>query len=106
VCIIDVVYGSITTHLWHGDQPPTSSDRVTVIARVPWIKELNAKTSGTGAGPASTPLDAVRDALRGAAGREPAKSQLEELHGRHPFSLFTMEPEDVESLRPLMPRNV
>jgi hypothetical protein len=104
VCIIDLVYGSITTNLWHRAEPPTASDRVTVIARVPWIKELNAESSNGGAGgPGATLVDPVRDALRGAAGREPAKSRLELLHGRHPFALFTMEPEDVDSLRPLTP---
>jgi hypothetical protein len=106
VCIIDLVHGSITTQLWHGAESPASSDRVTVIARVPWIKELNADASDAGAGPGSTLLDAVRDALRGAAGRQPAKSKLESLNGRHPFSLFTMEPEDAGSLRPLMPHNL
>jgi hypothetical protein len=102
VCIIDVVYGHITTQLRSGVARPVSSDRVTVMVEVPLMRERGERLSSEDNGAEKIPvLGAAREALRHAANREPANSNLRLLQNWHPFALFSMEPEDEESLRPL-----
>lgn len=119
-CLIDVVYGRVTSHLRHSDPHLVShlrhadpnlflDDLVTVIVDLPCVERtLAAAEEGGSLGKrrkhTSKELkDRIVAALAGTARTEPAKSMLRELCGRYGCRLFTMTYADEDSQKPLPP---
>lgn len=98
VCLIDIIYGKVTTSLWCGNQM-AKWNRTWVIVRFPMIDDLCRSFSDEDFEKESEAVNArLREALIVASKREPAQSAISSLQRWRKCSLWMMDEESPETL--------
>lgn len=98
VCLIDIVYGKITTTLWK-DTAPIELERVYVLMILPMIDDLCRSFSDESFERESKAVNArLREALIATSKREPARSAITSLLKWRKCSLWMMDEESPETL--------
>ena len=103
VCLLDPVYGKVTTNLWKGDAQPKHMDRVWVIIKFAMIE--TAYTNDSSKRAVSVLMNHWRKVVAEAAKKEPAASALKTLRAWRSIDLWSvtwiMNLAETDTLKPL-----